>query len=276
MASKEKVLEETKLLVELFLKHNYSDKELSKITNISAATVGRRLTNEKNIKSLYKDDQELYKKIKMQRQENLKKGKVLGSQTTFLNHADNDKNNVSHVHLELLCSKKEENNLIIHLALTFRLHLDTLSSLLDIKESVLERRLLNACNSKTKKALENLFYFDKTKQENNVVKFLDYYKELLNAIIKKDNMTKSKLLNKVSDAYILEFKKNYIIGSKLKRKEVVVLLNYQIKYILTDEEIVKMFKIDLNDYRNKVENILQSNEDIMKLYMEIFKLGKSV
>ena len=70
----EKMIKETRQLVNLFLRTNKSDIELSRMTGISSSTVGRRLTNEFGIlKAFPERGAEIYELIKENRQKNLQR-----------------------------------------------------------------------------------------------------------------------------------------------------------------------------------------------------------
>jgi len=275
-----KIIEETKMLVELFLKTNASDIELSKMTGISSSTVGRRLTNKGYItKAFFENGEELYETIKNKRQENLLKGKALGGQTTLLNHvyAKDEAgkfNGSTKIRLDVIYQKKEnQQRFLTHLALYFRLHLDTLSILFQIDENELHDMLYeNATNSKF--SLDYLFNYDNRNQDLARESFLSYYRELLNAIREKNLEERKRLINEVCDVKAIEFKKNRQLGSKIKKEDIRTLINYQLKYSISIYSLCIMFDIDEENYRKRVNNYLQDKPDLQKEFEDLLAFGQ--
>lgn len=284
-----KRIEETVLLCTKFLLTNASDIELSNMTLISSSTVGRRLTNKGNVIQAYdavkknlleaswseeeipKDGIELFELIAKKRQENLLRGKSLGGQTTLLNHVYNkgaDGKFEGSTKIELSVIYKEIENqykFMVHAALTFRLHLDTLSNLLQIDENeLLENMIRLVPNSYN--AITYLLYHDVNEQTIARQEFLSYYRELLNAIRTKDIEEKKRLISIVTDFNVAQIRKKHQLGDPLSEQEIEAILKYQIKYALTQEEISLMFDINRANYSKRVEKIIQKNLGLKTKY----------
>lgn len=282
VSQEEKIIRETKELVELFLQTNASDIELSKMTGISSSTVGRRLTNVQNISKAFPlNGLELSRQIKTKRQENLLHGKALGGQTTLINHVylqqeDGKFNGATKLRLDILA--KDENTIyriLMHAALTFRLHPDTLSEMFQIDEKELYEKLLNVSGN-CYDAMMFLFYHDGRSQSKAKSDFLDFYRALLNAIRNKDIDEKKRVIGMVSDARASEFKKrNRIDGEKISDEEIYVLIKYQVKYALNGEIMARIFNINRTTYVSRVSKILDSDEELKELYLYLVDYNKN-
>ena len=187
----EKIIEETKLLLKLFLETNASDISLSNITGISSSTVGRRLSNKANFISIFGDEgKKIYEEVKRRRQENLKKGKALGGQTTLLNHVyikneDGKFQGSTRLRLDLVYPDiASQYKFLAHATMHFNLSLNTLGELFNINEEDLINNLIKY-NLKYAEILNNILY---SKENDDIGRafFLNYYRDLLNALKKKD------------------------------------------------------------------------------------------
>ena len=120
MSDKQKeIMEETVMLVNLFLETNESDILLGERTGISSSTVGRRLTNRDTILKCFPDNGErLYEIIKEKRKNNLQRGKIIGSQASKLNNLE-FMNDTPKLRLDVLYrDERKQTWLLSQLALT--------------------------------------------------------------------------------------------------------------------------------------------------------------
>lgn len=262
----DKLKEETIFLVNLFLQTNKSDQQLSLLTNLSRSTIGRRLTNEKVIKECFPDNPEIYDLIRNKRQENLKKAKILGGQSSLLNN--------NHLKLDILYSDEEKQyKFLAQLALTYRTKLDLLSDLFQIDEEILLNNLLKY-NSNLSNSLNYLFnresYIEDIAKYNTVL----FYKNLVNALLKKDNNYFNKVINEISDKDIQEFLNKP--KDILNNKDILMLLKYQLKYSLSNKTMSNIFNIDELIYTNLLKNILNHNIELNNRYNELINNLKEV
>lgn len=284
-----KRLNETITLCVLFLMTNASDIELSNKTEISSSTVGRRLTNRLNILQSYdvvktkllengwtleqipENGEKLFELIATKRQENLAIGKSLGGQTTFLNHiytrgSDGKFEGTTRIKLDALYKDPEKQyKFIVHAALTFRLHLDTLSQLLQIDENEMLENMIRIVPG-AYEAITFLLYHDVCDQNTARQEFLEYYRELINAIRTKDSESKKKLISVVSDARVAKIKNEREAGDLISDEEILAILNYQIKYALKQDEVADMFKINRSNYAKRALKLLESDTGLYKKY----------
>lgn len=293
-----KRLNETILLCTEFLLTNLSDIDLSKKTGISSSTVGRRLTKinqeyiivsydrvVENLKSagiseeeIPKTSMELFELIQKKRQENLEKGKALGGQTTFLNHVyvrgDNGEfQGVKKLSLNAIYTDTiKQYKFLINAALCFRLHLDTLSVLFQLEENELLQNMLNHGNYD---ALTTLFYHDGKDQNVARIEFMNYYREMLEAIRNKNSKEQARLINIISDKNALllnkrikEAKENDL-SINLSEEDIEVLIRYQLKYYLSARDIAYIFSLDRSNYQRRVTSYLAAYPELKTDYEDL-------
>lgn len=284
-----KRVNETALLCTEFLLTNASDIELSTKTGISSSTVGRRLTNKDNVLLAYDEVKDnllekgqdiedipatgslLFDLIVQKRQENLLRGKSLGGQTTLLNHVyikseEGKFDGSTKIKIDVIYKGLESQyRFIVHAALTFRLHLDTLSQMLQIDENELLENMIRIVPS-AYDAITSLLYHDVNDQEKARNEFLSYYRELLNAIRTKDIEEKKRLINVISDSKVAEIRKNHNPGDALSDEDIEAILKYQVKYSLTQDETTLMFGINRANYNKRLERVLLNNPSLRQKY----------
>lgn len=268
----EKIINETKNLVELFLQTNASDIELSKMTDISSSTVGRRLTNQDYILKAFPDTgDELFRLIKEKRQDNLLRGKVLGGQTTLLNHVyKNAGDNNSSIKLSLDAISTNHMisyNYLMHAVLTFRVHLDVLSTLFQIDIKELEQNLLSiATKHNHYEAMRFLIEHDARDQNRAYADFMYFWKELVNAIRNKNQLELDKLKNVISDAKAKKVRDNHKLSKKLSNEDVYILAKYQVKYALRVRDMENLFGISHVTFNSRLPEVLEYDAELKSLY----------
>ncbi|MBQ7031823.1 MAG: hypothetical protein IJN13_05650 [Bacilli bacterium] len=267
-----KMLEETRLLVDLFLKTQESDIDLEKRTGISSSTVGRRLTNKKRIIQVYgyKIGEEIYNQVMGIRKNNLQKGKKIGGQKSMLNNvyvkdengkfSGSTKLRVDVIYDDELLQK----HFLFHLALTFKAKPKTIADLFQIDEKKLLEDLIGVSMGGYNSLL-NLIYHDNSDQELVKQNIISYYRELLYAISKKDNEEKIRLINMVSDEKASLVKKSLEDGTvntaSLTDEDVEVLFRYQIKYALSVTEVANTFGLDAKIYEMRISSLKALEEE---------------
>lgn len=289
MENENKRINETILLCTEFLLTNSSDIELSNRTGFSPSTVGRRLTNLEYIKKAYakiyenlknagireeklpKNGTEIYVSILKRRQENLRIGKTLGGLTSHLNHGhakdETDKFIVaSNISLEKVYHTFENQyKFLVHVALYFRLHLDTLSTLFQIDEKKLLENMFKVSPG-AYDSLKMLFYHDGKDQNLARSNFISYFELLDEAISKNDLDEKRRLINLVTDAKALSIQKNRKPGQSLTDEDFGVLLRYQLKYTLTADDISYIFSVKRDNYLVRIEKYLENKDELRSEY----------
>lgn len=265
------VMEQTILLVNMFLETNESDIELSRKTGISSSTVGRRLTNKEVIKKCFSEKGErLYEVIKEKRKNNLQRGKIIGNQISILNNLQLIDNNPK-LRLDVLYKDyPSQIKFLSHIALTFRTNLDTLSNLFNISKKELENEIMKS-NESCYESFYYLFYKDHTNQELAKARLIDYYRDLINAILKKDIETVNVLIREIKDTKIKEFKEVHKFRDIKTDEEIMTLLNYQLKYSLSNNVMADKFHFDRTTYAQRVRKLIDDNPELKSRYEDLIK-----
>lgn len=273
-----KIVKETKLLVELFLKTKHSDTELAKITGISSSTVGRRLTNKERIAEAFtRNGEEIYKTVMSLRKKNLLRGKIIGGQASMLNNVYTNKEGDfienTKLRLDIIYDDlKMQMKFLFHLALTFKAKPELLASLFQIDEKEILTQLI-LVSGKAYSSLLYLLYHDNTNQEvarNNIITF---YKDLLNAIRKRDVVTKKDLIESITDNKVSKILKKDIDINNMTDEEIFSILNYQLKYSLDITNLVNTLKINGLTYQKRVELFIQNQPELKTKYMTLCNHG---
>lgn len=281
----EKMIDEIKYLVELFLNTSMSDVQLAEKTGLSSSTIGRRLTDKaKIIKAYPKNGMEIYEKVMARRKENLQKAKIIGGQTSMLNNTyllNSDgkfTGSVAKLRLDVIFDNEiEQWEFLCNIALTFKINLKTISRLFQIDEKKALENLISH-NRKAYTSLIYLFYRDKTDQEIASTKFISYYKELLAAVKNKDNELLKSLINQVGDSNIEINLKDRVPFAELTELQLVTLIEHQLKYSLSSTQIAKEFDIDVTYYHSKVYEYLSDKptlkdnyDNLLDYYDKVYK-----
>ncbi len=241
----EKIINEIKQLIELFLKTNASDIELSEKTGISSSTVQRRLTDKKRITECIPNGEKLYEIVSTRRRINKENGKEKGTQNSILNNiylkdSLNIFKNNNRLKLDIFCSNNldKEMDLLFKLVLKYRVNLDSILTLFPYDSETILKYMDNYYN---KNALEYLFYYDKTNQEIAMQELIDFYKEMIKT--KKTNEY-IELISKLDDS---------------KCNNIRDILLYQMNNVLSTNDILEKFNLDKEEYDKKVYELLGSD-----------------
>lgn len=265
------VICQTKLLIDLFLKTNSSDIELSKMTGISASTIGRRLINEQVYRICFGNNYlETYERVRKNRQDNLQKGKEIGGQTTFLNHGylknqDGEFNGpIPKLRLDYLIegTKLSEENFLRRIALHFRLQPATLAKLFQIDE----KSILDSWSDKSGFAYKSLLYLitmDTTNQMLAQELFMSFYIDALNARKNKNVKRLVELLNIILDKKALELMKREP-HSKINDEAIGTMISYQLKYALSTSSTAKLFNANKTSFSARCTNYVKDKGSMEK------------
>lgn len=266
---KEQVMRETKLLVNLFLKTNASDTELSKMTKISSSTVGRRLTNKEVILMCFPEKGErIYEIIKEKRQYHSQIGRIIGNQLSTLNNATLY-NNSPKLRLDVIYNDyNKQMQFLTHLILHFRIQLPLLCELFGYEQNKILDELLRF-NKDITLSLEYLFFKDNYNQELAKREVIDYYRILIDAIKNKDIATKNVLIREISDYKIKVFKDRHNFGDIKSDQDILILLNHQLKYALSNSKLAEKYNFNITQYIRRVRNITSNIPELNKRFEEL-------
>lgn len=268
-SKKEQIIKETTLLVRLFLETNESDLELSKRTGISSSTVGRRLTNKEIIVTSFpKNGERIYNIIKEKRKYNLQRGKIIGNQSSLLNYME-IKSNTPKLRLDIIYRDyNKQLKFLSHLALHFRAKFPLLEELFGIDAKKLLNDLIKY-NENCYESLLYLFYQDNTNQEYAKANIIEYYRNLIDAISKKDISTQNVLIREIGDSKIVKFQAQHKNGDIKSNEDIMTLLNYQLKYAISSKKLAEKFNFDRAQYVRRVRDITSNMPELNMRYEEL-------
>ena len=168
--------------------------------------------------------------------------------------------------------EKMQYKLLALIALTYRANLQTLSELFKIDAAILYQKIndYNYDSNTIPQALKFLFAGDKSDQQQASSKVLAFYLawNKMNSIEDKEEKekTRAKLLN------IIKSPKGHDALMKLKKEEhltdtdVLNLLNYQIKYALTFNNINTIIGRSSSFYRERAVRIMEKHPELKERY----------
>lgn len=279
-----KIALETKKLVELFLKTNLSDIKLAKETGISSSTIGRRLINKEVIINVFNQPENkltlpkdkyhhsygefIYDLVKQKRQHNLYKGRSKGGSIAIEKHGyvknlkgkytSLDKINLNEIY-------KDEINKYKFLglsALTFRLKLNTLTKLMAMPDEELKQKLFYY-NEDYLKALDFLFFKDKSNQKVALKNFKMFYTDLLNAIRNHNKTQVHDLIGLLHDMDFAKLKN----GSKITVNDLNSVINYQLKYAYDMAKMAQLLHLSEKDYILMLKDYFEKQKTLQENYL---------
>ena len=163
--------------------------------------------------------------------------------------------------------KSEEQQYIFlrRLALTFRARLPLLSELFQIGENELFDKL-RMYNHRVEDSLKYLYYFDISDQEEAKRNIIAFYQELLTAVLKKDRDVQKFLIGRIADSRIKGLIKEKHLDRNLSEEEILIILEYQLKYALDHNNVAGMLGISSENYRRRVLAAIAKDEDLKARY----------
>ncbi len=267
-----KSVRETEGLVNLFLETNLSDLELAKRIGLSAATVGRRLTNKHFIMQAFPENgEEIYKKVQRQRKDNLIWGRKLGAAVSQIHNYQGT--NYPKLNIEFFYKEREKQvQALFHMALTFRVKIGILANLFNLDEDELFNDLTNYVKEKT--GLAKAFYYlcnnDYTDEEEAIHNLLAFYREYLEAIRLNDRVAAKNVISKITDIKAKEFKnKPRKPTDRISEEEVADLLNYQLKYALSGNALAMTFNINRANINYRILEYIKDKPELKKRYEDL-------
>lgn len=155
--------------------------------------------------------------------------------------------------IQLFPNKNKRSNFLIKVILTFGIRLDALSKVLSVDSEKLYRDIYS-CG--TSYATSLLFVLKKGMKKQDVAsaEVQNYFNNLFLAAKKKNVEEIKKIMEVISDKEALELL-NKINNSRhivWKDEEIMIMLKYQIKYMLTSMDIERIFHIENTNYARKV------------------------
>lgn len=269
------IVDETKKLVELFIRLNASDIELSRLTGISSSTVGRRLTNHDMICAAFEESGErIYNYIKEKRQENLAQAKLVGGRTSAfmaLSEDNNEKREYDGVKLSLNIlgdNLTQQYTNLLHMILCFKISLKYVSQAFIIPEKELYYNLARVTNNNSFKALGSIINSKDPASNISKEKFLNFYRELIQAKIINDYGRITQLMSIINDSDVINIK-NRDKEIPMTDNDIMSIFGYQVKYSLSNEEVAMDLGMTGSYYTDRLMAILNTNEELKTIYDDL-------
>ena len=155
--------------------------------------------------------------------------------------------------IQLFPNKNKRSNFLIKVILTFGIRLDALSKVLSVDSEKLYRDIYS-CGTSYATSLLLVLKKGMKKQDVASTEVQNYFNNLFLVAKKKYVEEIKKIMEVISDKEALELL-NKINNSRhivWKDEEIVIMLKYQIKYMLTSMDIERIFHIENTNYARKV------------------------
>ncbi len=155
--------------------------------------------------------------------------------------------------IQLFPNKNKRSNFLIKVILTFGIRLDALSKVLSVDSEKLYRDIYS-CGTSYATSLLLVLKKGMKKQDVASTEVQNYFNNLFLVAKKKNVEEIKKIMEVISDKEALELL-NKINNSRhivWKDEEIVIMLKYQIKYMLTSMDIERIFHIENTNYARKV------------------------
>ena len=155
--------------------------------------------------------------------------------------------------IQLFPNKNKRSNFLIKVILTFGIRLDALSKVLSVDSEKLYRDIYS-CGTSYATSLLLVLKKGMKKQDVASTEVQNYFNNLFLVAKKKKVEEIKKIMEVISDKEALELL-NKINNSRhivWKDEEIVIMLKYQIKYMLTSMDIERIFHIENTNYARKV------------------------
>lgn len=154
---------------------------------------------------------------------------------------------------QLFPNKNKRGNFLIKVIFTFGIRLDALSKVLSVDSEELYQDIYS-CGTSYATSLLLVLEKGMKKQDVASAEVQNYFNSLFLAAKKKNVEEIKKIMEVISDKETLELL-NKIKNSHhmvWKDEEIVIMLKYQIKYMLTSMDIERIFHIENTNYARKV------------------------
>lgn len=162
---------------------------------------------------------------------------------------------------------------IINCSLTFGLRLETLADILGENKEKIYGELLYATDYMHSSLLA-LFELGMNVQEDAKKEFIEFFNELVEANKKKDKEKIIELLNVISDKdamSVIKKRKNGVI--RLSEEDVLIILKYQLKYLLSTAKIETIFQVHHSSYIPRVQSLREKYPVLVSQYEALTEIN---
>lgn len=167
---------------------------------------------------------------------------------------------------QLFPNSQKRTHFIKNCALTFGLSLETLSKLLkkDPKKLFVELVYEDVYLSES---VNVLFRIGATFQEDAETAFLNFFEDLVKAAKSKDKEHINQVLEITKDTEAMKIKARATKGTiNLTEEEILTILKYQMKYLLSVQKIEAIFKIHHKAYVARVLDLKSTNHALVSQF----------
>ena len=174
-------------------------------------------------------------------------------------------------------TRQKRINFLTNCILTLGLRLETLSHLLGKDVEILADILgenkekiygeLLYATDYMHSSLLTLFELGMNVQEDAKKEFIEFFNELVEANKKKDKEKIIELLNVISDKdamSVIKKRKNGV--NRLSEEDVLIILKYQLKYLLSTAKIEKIFQVHHSSYIPRVQSLREKYPVLVSQY----------
>ena len=168
--------------------------------------------------------------------------------------------------LEKLFPTEEVRKRFITMAiLEFQLSMDDLEFLLGIDKKTLYDEYVYG-NGNIGETVKKEFDFNSELPGVAKERFITYFNRLLRAIKYGNEKLAKSILEELYDREIVRFKRNHKPGDRISDEEILAMVKYQIKYLLSTNQLGKILNIDKSNYSKRLQSLFLNYPDLQKKY----------
>lgn len=180
---------------------------------------------------------------------------------------------MNYKYLYVMFPKKDERVRFLSSAiLTFGLSLDTISSLLEKDPNYFYAYI--SVDNPLEASVNKIFNDSLKSQIIAKEKFVDYFNKLEEAH-NNDKEKYRKLLDMLTDKDFKKIKDKLAISRPhLSDEEIVIILKYQLKYMLSNGSVAFILQIDRKNYSNRVKALKDKYPELVDEYEKMMKFNQ--
>lgn len=147
--------------------------------------------------------------------------------------------------------------------LEFRLSVEDLESLLGIDKKIIYEEFVYG-NGNIGENVKKEFDFYGELPGVAKERFLTYLNRLQRAIKYGNEKLAKSILEELYDKEIVKFKRNHEFGERISDEEILAMVKYQIKYLLSNNQLGKILNISKRNYSARLQKLLPNYPDLQK------------
>lgn len=150
--------------------------------------------------------------------------------------------------------------------LEFQLSVDDLEDLLGIDKKIIYEEFVYG-NGNIGENVKKGFDFYGELPGVAKERFLVYFNRLQRAIKYGNEKLAKSILEELYDKEIVKFKRNHESGERISDEEILTIVKYQIKYLLSNSQLEKILNISRKNYSLRLQKLLPNYPDLQKKYV---------